>query len=322
MNSFVTLIRRELWEHTTLRGVPVALLVFVVLINLAMIFSHDISVTAAIPENDNQLSTSQTYIDYFAALDDTKQSLVVNGTMITIGMIINTILLIVMFFYLLDSLYGERKDQSILFWKSLPVSNKMTVLSKLSVAIFIVPVIIFITSVLADLITLAMQSYSLYLNEQPAAILWKRADLTGLWMLSIYHLIQQTIWYFPVMGWLLLCSAWSRKKPIIIAVLLPALLVFIDSSFLLGTGISEIILERLPLGIRSLQLGDESNLMAYNFDLAGQQPGFNMVTGITLPGTGNIVSFLLNYSVWSGIIAGTLFTGLAITLRRLRDDSL
>ena len=321
MRKLLALVRRELWEHTTLIIIPVALLVFVLLANTILVLTSSPPGVGPGSETSEAIFSGAKYIQYFVSLNDKQQALFVNGTMITIGMIINTVVLIMMFFYLLDSLYGERKDHSILFWKSLPVTNRLTVISKLTVAVFIIPVVIFITAILADVITLAMQSYAMYLNGIPAAILWQRSDLAGLWMLSIYHLIQQTVWYFPVMGWLLFCSAWSRKKPIIIAVLLPALLVFIDSSFLLGTGISETILERLPIGLRSLQMGNEHNLMSYNISNGGSQPGFNMLSGIKLPGMQDIFGFLLEIKVWTGIITGLVFAALAILMRRLRDDA-
>ncbi len=323
MASFITLLRRELWEHTSLKAIPLTLLVFVLLSNLAFIFVFGSSANVITISMENDASSLNNYIDYFTRLDADKQSVIINGTMITTGMIINSILLIVMFFYLLDSLYGERKDRTILFWKSLPVSNKQTVLSKLTIAVFIIPVIIFITTGLANLITLSLQSYTFYHNQQAADLLWHQTDIIGTTMFSIFLLIQQTIWYFPVMGWLLFCSAWCRKPPIIVAVLIPALLVFIDSSFALGTGISEVLLERLPLGIMSMQLGSESSMMSYPYNMGGQQlPGFNMVAGISLPSLHDILRFLGNIKVWMGIVIGIFFTGMAISLRRWRDDSL
>lgn len=323
MTSFITLLRRELWEHSSLRNIPLTLLVFVILANLAFIFvigMSDSSFTISMNENTQKLGN---YVDHFSQMLPGGQAKIINGTMITTGMIINSILLIVMFFYLLDSLYGERKDRTILFWKSLPVSNRMTVLSKLSIAVIIIPVIIFITTGLANLITLALQSYTLIHNQHAADILWQHADITGLLMFSVFLLIQQTVWYFPVMGWLLFCSVWCRKPPIIVAVLIPAMLVFIDSSFMLGTGISEILIERLPLGIMSMQLGNENSLMTYPYSMSGQQlPGYHMQAGIRLPLFEDILRFLGNIKVWMGILTGLLFTGLAISLRRWRDDSL
>ena len=324
MTSFIALLRREFWEHSTsLKAIPLTLLVFVLLSNLAFIFVIGTSGSAFTINTGDETRSLVNYIGYFTQLDASKQTVIINGTMITTGMIINSILLIVMFFYLLDSLYGERKDRTILFWKSLPVTNRQTVLSKLTIAVLIIPVIIFITSSLANLITLALQSYTLHHNQHAADLLWQQADITGLSMFSIFLLIQQTIWYFPVMGWLLFCSAWGRKPPIIVAVLIPAMLVFIDSSLMLGTGISELLLERLPLGIMSMQLGNENSLMTYPYNLSGQQlPGFNIQAGISLPSYDDILRFLGNIRVWMGIIIGIFFTGMAVSLRRWRDDSL
>jgi len=323
MTSFISLLRRELWEHTSLKNIPITLLVFVLLANLAFIFVFGSSVSTFTISTADETRSLVSYFGYFTQLDASKQTSIINGTMITTGMIINAVLLIAMFFYLLDSLYGERRDRTILFWKSLPVSNRQTVLSKLAIAMFIIPVIIFITTGLANLITLALQSYTLYHNQHAADILWKQVDVTGLSMFSIFLLIQQTIWYFPVMGWLLFCSAWCRKPPIIVAVLIPAMLVFIDSSFVLGTGISEILLERLPLGITSMQLGSENSLMTYPYGMGGQQlPGYNMTAGIHVPAFEDILRFMGNIKVWMGIIIGFLFTAMAISLRRWRDDSL
>lgn len=323
MSSYMTLLRRELWEHTSLKAIPLTLLAFVLLANLAFIFFLSASSGSITISSDGATQQVTNYIEFFTQLDPSKQTVIINGTMITTGMIINSILLIVMFFYLLDSLYGERKDRTILFWKSLPVSNRLTVFSKLSIALFIIPVIIFITIGLANMITLLLQSYSFSHHQHAADLLWQQVDFTGLTMFSVFLLIQQTIWYFPVMGWLLFCSAWCRKSPIVVAVLLPAILVFIDSSFMLDTGISEILVERLPLGITSMQLGNEGSMMSNPYNLSGQQlPGFNMIAGISLPSVDEILKFLMNVKVWMGIVIGIFFTGMAMSLRRWRDDSL
>ena len=57
-------------------------------------------------------------------------------------------------FYCLDALYGERRDRSILFWKSLPVSDLTTVLSKASIPIVVLPLLTFAVTVATQLIML------------------------------------------------------------------------------------------------------------------------------------------------------------------------
>ena len=118
MNSFITLLRRELWEHTSLKSIPLTLLAFILLANLALFFfvsASDFTFTINTATETRQVVNA---LDYFVQMDVNKQTVIINGIMITTGMINNSNLLIVMFFYLLDSLYGERKDRTILFWKS------------------------------------------------------------------------------------------------------------------------------------------------------------------------------------------------------------
>ena len=65
----------------------------------------------------------------------------VSGMMWTFGLFAGVVLSFKLFFYLLGALYEDRKDRSILFWKSLPVSDTATVLSKVVTAILVMPVV-------------------------------------------------------------------------------------------------------------------------------------------------------------------------------------
>ena len=105
MSSYITLLRRELWEHTSLKSIPLTLLAFVLLANLAFIFFLSASSGSISISSDGATQQLTNYIEFFTQLDPSKQTVIINGTMITTGMIINSILLIAMFFYLLDSLY-------------------------------------------------------------------------------------------------------------------------------------------------------------------------------------------------------------------------
>ena len=54
-------------------------------------------------------------------------------------------------FYCLDALYGERRDRSILFWRSLPVSDTVAVLTKASIPIVgILPLLTFVIAIAVD----------------------------------------------------------------------------------------------------------------------------------------------------------------------------
>jgi len=130
--------------------------------------------------------------------------------------------LIVGIFYSLDALYGERRDRSILFWKSLPVSDLTTVLSKLSIPLFVIPLLSFAITIVTQFIMLLLGS---------AVLLKSGANIDALWTLEsffqvsidlFYHMFTvHGLWYAPIYGWLLLVSAASPRAPFIWAVLPP-----------------------------------------------------------------------------------------------------
>ena len=130
----------------------------------------------------------------------------------------------VVFFYLLGSLYDERRDRSVLFWKSMPVSDGQTVLSKVLMALLVGPLI---ASAIAAAVMLAfgivLSVFIAFNGGNPFTLYWShlRPALIGgslLAWIPIYAL-----WALPTAGWLMLCSAWARSKPFLWAVLVPVL---------------------------------------------------------------------------------------------------
>jgi ABC-2 type transport system permease protein len=130
-------VRRELWENRSIYLAPLAaagLFVFGFLISLTHLPAK---MRGAAPDLQRAM-VEQSYV---------QATLLIMGTTI-----------IVAIFYCLDALYGERRDRSILFWKSLPVSDLITVLSKAIVPIFILPVVSFAITVAVWLIMLVLSS--------------------------------------------------------------------------------------------------------------------------------------------------------------------
>ena len=80
-------------------------------------------------------------------------------------------------FYCLDALHGERRDRSILFWKSLPVSDLTTVLSKASIPLVMMPLLIFAITVAMQWIMLLLSSAVLLGSGQSVATLWTQLSL-------------------------------------------------------------------------------------------------------------------------------------------------
>ncbi len=123
---------------------------------------------------------------------------------------------VVAVFYCLDALYGERRDRSILFWKSLPVSDLTTVLSKAAIPLVVLPLLTFAVTVITQMIMLLMSSAVLMGRGPSVATLWTQLSLPQTWMGLLYHLLAiHSLWYAPIFGWLLLVSAWARRAPIL-----------------------------------------------------------------------------------------------------------
>ena len=131
--------------------------------------------------------------------------------------------LIVGIFYSLDALYGERRDRSILFWKSLPVSDLTTVLSKLTIPLVVLPLLSFAISLATQFIMLLLSSVILLGSGVSIATLWTEVSFFHVSLVLLYHLLTvHGLWYAPIYGWLLLVSAWAPRAPFIWAVLPPS----------------------------------------------------------------------------------------------------
>src|SRR5712692_9725373 len=123
-------------------------------------------------------------------------------------------------FYCLDALHGERRDRSILFWKSLPVSDLTTVLSKASIPLVVLPLLTFAITVATQLIMLLLSIAVLLGSGLSVATLWTQLSLFQMSLMLLYHLLTvHALWYAPIFGWLLLVSGWARRAAFLWAVL-------------------------------------------------------------------------------------------------------
>jgi ABC-2 type transport system permease protein len=190
-------VRRELWENRSIYIAPLAgaaVVVFGFLIatlGRAMSMSDPARRAAVLTEPND-----------FAAV-------LIMGVAFVVGV-----------FYSLEALHGERRDRSILFWKSLPVSDLTTVLSKASIPLVVLPLLSFALTVATQFIMLLLSTAVLVGSGLSAAPLWTHATLFQTWLLLLYHLLAvHVLWYAPIYGWMLLVSAWARRAAFIWAAL-------------------------------------------------------------------------------------------------------
>jgi ABC-2 type transport system permease protein len=210
-------VRRELWESRSIYIAPLAAAA-VVLFGFLLSLSH-------LPG----------HMRVALALDPARQHAAIEKHYdIAAGMIMVTALIVAVF-YCLDALHGERRDRSILFWKSLPVSDLTTVLSKAIIPIVLLQLLTFAITVATQLIMLLLSSFVLLGSGLSVATLWTQVSLFPMSRMLLYHLlIMHGLWYAPVYSWLLLVSGWARRAAFLWAVL-PWLAIFVVEKIAFNT---------------------------------------------------------------------------------------
>src|ERR1700737_2702055 len=185
-------IRRELWENRSLTIAPLAVTAFVLFVLLITAFG--------LPRKMRTLPT----------LDPAKQhALVASHFSMAPGPIMITTILVGIFFSL-DALYGERRDRSILFWKSLPVSDLTTVLSKAAIPLIFLPLLSFAIAVVTQFVMMLLSSTVLLGSGLSVGTVWARMSFFHMSLMLLYHILTvHGLWYPPISGWLLLVSAWA-----------------------------------------------------------------------------------------------------------------
>ncbi|AWH53926.1 hypothetical protein C1924_12430 [Stenotrophomonas sp. ESTM1D_MKCIP4_1] len=132
------------------------------------------------------------------------------------------VLAFVVFFYCLGALYDDRRDRSILFWKSLPLSDTQTVLSKVLSALIVAPLVATLAAIVTMFGFLVIISIvALTHGGSPTTLIWGPASPLTLAVGLLAWIPVFVMWALPTAGWLLLCSAWAKSKPFLWAVMLP-----------------------------------------------------------------------------------------------------
>src|SRR5690348_530206 len=221
----LALIRREFWEHRQLWMVPALLSI------LAFIGASFIRVAA-----DNTGLHLEPFPWKGADALTPEQSNVGVAMLMLLDWVMTVPLYIassiVIFFYLLQCLFDERKDRSILFWKSLPVSDGTTIASKLLVGIVVVPLGVFLLALLDHLlISLVVSARVAVGPEHHYPLLWDTVAWVKTEAFMFLCVLATMLWVFPIAAYLLLVSAWARRNVFLWAILPPVLIALVEQAF-------------------------------------------------------------------------------------------
>ena len=274
-------IRRELWEY---RSVYLAPLAIAGVILLGFVFF-----LVALPHT---MRSSM-------ALDPAHQrDALAHPYNLAAGLIMGAAF-IVSLFYSLDALYGERRDRSILFWKSLPVSDFTTVLSKASIPLLVLPAVAFAITAATEIIML-LSSAVVSASGLSVATLWNELQLFQTMFQLLYHLVTiHMLWYAPLYAWLLLISAWARRAPFLWAALPPFAIYIFEKTAFHTSHFAAFLDYRFSGGMEAVDSMQGSHPM---------NPGMHLTPG----------HFLTTPGLWFGLLFAAGFLFAAMRLRRYR----
>src|ERR1700730_7477948 len=275
-------LRRELWENRSIYIAPLAAAaVFILGFLISLIgLPHTMRALPTLDPADQHEAVAMPY--NFAA-----------------GLIMVTALIVAVF-YCLDALHGERRDRSILFWKSLPVSDLTTVLSKASIPLVVLPLLAFGITVATQLIMLLLSTAVVLGSGLSVATLWTQLSLFQMSLMLFYHLLTvHVLWHAPIYSWLLLVSGWARRAAFLWAVL-PVLAICVVEKIAFNT--SHFV---AMLGYR-LEGGAEAVAFPGRFPI---DPEMQLTPG----------KFLSSPGLWLGLVVAAIFLAAAVRLRRYRE---
>jgi ABC-2 type transport system permease protein len=307
MNKFLWLVRRELWEARSVWVAPAILAAIMVGGTLlGALLTGSASLEGLGPEDAAKLHEKMTpeHLDGVVSL-----------ALGFIFMVFLVLVLFTQFIYALDSLYGERRDRAILFWKSLPVSDLATVLSKLLVASVVMPLVATAFALATQLAMFAVGGAKLASIDMLHGHLWTAPLWGGSILFMLYISIAGMFWFLPVIGWCLLVSAWAPRSPLMYATLTP-----------LGAALGEFLV------FRTHYLGTIVGERVKLFGLLSQALGGHAINSVVIDDehfniphslleTMRPLQFLSSPEVWGGVVVGALLVAAAVWVRRSRDES-
>jgi ABC-2 type transport system permease protein len=288
MNINAWLIRREFWENRAIWMIPA---VFGGLLILAALFTQ-----ASIPR-----LTSQS--EMHAAAD---------GFQVIVGAMFYVLMSVYATWYLLDCLYTDRKDRSILFWKSLPISDAKTVLIKLLIGMIVIPLVYFVAADATALI--AAFILSIRARAAIGTALWQPEAWGGIQVLWLYCVLTTAIWYLPIAGWLMLVSAWAKRAVMLWAVLPPLVLSILERAFFGTRYIGHAIIRRV-MGWPFVSFNDVSHVWTQGSGVVDNGAGPVSVWQFINPS-----GFFSNAETWIGAAVGAALIVGAIQLRTRRSE--
>jgi len=274
-------LRRELWESRSIYLAPLAA--------AAVCLVGFLVVLVRLPERMRAA----------LALGPMQQREAIEQPYLVAAIALMAVSIVVAVVYCLDAFYGERRDRSILFWKSLPVSDLTTLISKASIPIVVIPLVAFALTTATQLIMLLASSAVLAASGMSPATLWTHVPFFKTSLINFSHLVMyHGIWYAPFYGWLLMVSAWANRAPFLWALLPPIAIGVVERIVFNSSHFAALVRHRF--------MGDP----------ASAAPAGRMTMDMLGPHSPG--EYLTRPGLWIGLAVTAVFLFAAVRLRRYR----
>ena len=316
MNRLVALMLREYWENKgAFRTTPWVIGGIHIVLLLMSIFT-----TTHI---DNELYTFREGIRALALQPAEFRAVHMQQVLMGSSVFFTIVLAFVVFFYLLGALYDDRKDRSILFWKSLPASDRLTVASKLLSAMLTAPILFWVIFVLTQIVMMLIAAgMVLSVGENPWTLFLGIHNPLKPWLMVLLSYLASSIWYLPVFAWLLLVSAFAPRTPLLFAILPPVVIAILQMwiDFL-----RTFTLDSSLFGVIGTWVANSPSILTVQFSSG---VGGRLALGVPTTATfdhavtvTNILDRLFSAQMAIGLAVAALFLGGALWLRRRATDS-
>jgi len=316
VNNMIWLIRREVWENRSLWIAPLVVAGIILVIaafgGVHVGNGNDVSLGwnsgsgAHMSDQDRESIRSA-----MATAPLSKKQIIYAITLSTFTAVQLFTMIIVLFFYLLDSLLAERKDRSILFWKSLPVSDSEVVLSKLLTAAVVTPVFVLLVSSALQVLFAGVWSMRFSGSVLGDALMaWDGPTWLKIQASFLLLLASAILWYLPILTYLMVVSVWARRNAFLWAVLPPVSILAIEGLILQSHNFGNFLGRRF--------IGMFQILQASSGKMFGDENEGIVTVGEVLK---SVTAVFTHYETWAGVLAAAAMIFAAIRIRRYRDDN-
>ncbi|TNF69969.1 MAG: hypothetical protein EP298_01210 [Gammaproteobacteria bacterium] len=292
LNKLYTLIKREYWENKVAFLKAPLVLAFIILFIAFCSFSLFLYNGDEVINGMNQgnVSDLSTLSDGF-----------VQNVFYVIASPLMLIMWLVVFNFFLGSLYNDRKDRSLLFWLSMPITHTESIIAKIIAGIFIAPIFTWVCIIITEFICLVLLTIvALILGIGPISHLWPVGSIVLVWVKMLFAFYIQGIWLFPLFAWCMLASAFAKRSPFLTAILPVILIMIIESLFFHTAYLSNAI---------SMCFTDAVMVWGSLFE------SINYHDQIVNIQSGSFKEVLMNTHLLWGLIVGVIFISIAGLLR-------